>query len=156
MSPWWAKERHRRCGSTSGRRVVVPEFSRAKYQYLNSLSFKRLLTIDPHAYHAIGQEYRALGGEFEVVHHTQLLNELLTRGDLSITKAVNRGRVTYHDPCYLGRYNSEVEAPRALIAALSGEFVEMERSGMNSRCCGWGGGAALAMSPASAECPTSE
>ena len=139
-----------------GDELLFQNLAERNINYLNSLSFKRLLTIDPHAYHAIGQEYRALGGEFEVVHHTQLLNELLTRGDLSITKAVNRGRVTYHDPCYLGRYNGEVEAPRALIAALSGEFVEMERSGMNSRCCGGVAVLPLAMSPASAECPTSE
>ena len=136
-----------------GDELLFQNLAERNINYLNSLSFKRLLTIDPHAYHAIGQEYRALGGEFEVVHHTQLLNELLTSGDLSITKAVNRGRVTYHDPCYLGRYNGEVEAPRALIAALSGEFVEMERSGMNSRCCGWGGGAAFSDVPGERRVP---
>ena len=136
-----------------GDELLFQNLAERNINYLNSLSFKRLLTIDPHAYHAIGQEYRALGGEFEVVHHTQLLNELLTRGDLSITKAVNRGRVTYHDPCYLGRYNGEFEAPRALIAALSGEFVEMERSGMNSRCCGWGGGAAFSDVPGERRVP---
>lgn len=136
-----------------GDELLFQNLAERNINYLNSLSFKRLLTIDPHAYHAIGQEYRALGGEFTVVHHTQLLNELLTSGDLSITKAVNRGRVTYHDPCYLGRYNGEVEAPRALIAALSGEFVEMERSGMNSRCCGWGGGAAFSDVPGERRVP---
>lgn len=136
-----------------GDELLFQNLAERNINYLNTLSFNRILTIDPHAYHALGQEYRALGGHFEVVHHTQLLDELLKRGDLVIQHPINRSRLTYHDPCYLGRYNGETQAPRALIAALQGEFVELERSGMNSRCCGWGGGAAFSDVPGERRVP---
>ena len=98
MLPWLARKNSTPAMARNlGDELLFQNLAERNINYLNSLSFKRLLTIDPHAYHAIGQEYRALGGEFEVVHHPTA-ERLLTSGDLSITKAVNRGRVTYHDP----------------------------------------------------------
>ncbi len=77
-----------------------------------------------------------------MVHHTALLLELITAGALTVTKPVGRS-VTFHDPCYLGRYNGEIEAPRALLDAIGVERREMLRSGLRSSCCGGGGGAPL-------------
>lgn len=136
-----------------GDELLFQNLAERNINYLNTLQFDRILTIDPHAFHALGQEYRAFGADFDVVHHTQLLNELIQSGDLAVTQPINRGRVTYHDPCYLGRYNGEIQAPRALIDALQGEFVELERSGMDSRCCGWGGGAAFSDVPGERRVP---
>jgi Fe-S oxidoreductase len=87
-------------------------------------------------------EYPAFGGRYDVVHHTSLLADLLSQGRLRVARKTD-GRVTYHDPCYLGRYNGEFAAPRAILAALDAEVAEMERSGPRSSCCGGGGGAPL-------------
>lgn len=136
-----------------GDELLFQNLAERNIRYLNELSFDTLVTIDPHAYHALGQEYRAFGAELNVLHHTQLLDQLVREGALVLDTPVSAGRLTYHDPCYLGRYNGETQAPRALIAALQGDFVEMERSGMNSRCCGWGGGAAFSDVPGEGRIP---
>ena len=136
-----------------GDELLFQNLAERNINYLNTLSFNRIVTIDPHAFHALGQEYRAFGADFTVVHHTQLLDELIQNGQLNVSSSVNRGVVTYHDPCYLGRYNGETEAPRSLLAALNLNIAEMERSGMNSRCCGWGGGAAFSDIPGEKRVP---
>lgn len=120
---------------------------------LKTLNFKRILTIDPHVFHALSKEYPAFGGNYEVLHHTQLLNDLVNKGQLMIEKKLSLGTLTYHDPCYLGRYNGELDAPRQLLKRISDEFVDMERSGMDSRCCGWGGGAAYSDIPGERRVP---
>ncbi len=130
-----------------GDELLFQNLAERNINYLNTLSFDRILTIDPHVLQALGQEYRAFGADFEVLHHTQLLDQLVHSGDLDLSRALQRGTVTYHDPCYLGRYNGETEAPRRLLDALNLQVAEMERSGMNSRCCGWGGGAAFSDVP---------
>ncbi|MEH6824933.1 MAG: (Fe-S)-binding protein [Motiliproteus sp.] len=109
---------------------------------LKQYRFEQVVTTDPHAFHCLKNEYGAFGGNFEVQHHTSFLNQLVQQGRLR-ADAYKGGKVTYHDPCYLGRYNGEYQAPRALLATLGIEINEMERSGFRSRCCGGGGGAPL-------------
>jgi dimethylglycine catabolism B len=104
--------------------------------------FRRIVTADPHVLHCLKNEYPALGGRYEVIHHSRLLADLLADGSLSPQRPLG-GSITYHDPCYLGRYNGEIAAPRAILDRLGVERREMERSGMRSSCCGGGGGAPL-------------
>lgn len=106
---------------------------------LGGCKFNRIMTTDPHSLNALRQEYRALGCDLEVVHHTTLLLELLEAGRLP-AKPAEGGIVTYHDPCYLGRYNDSFETPRRLIARLGYRLHEMGRCRENSFCCGAGGG----------------
>ncbi|MBJ7551321.1 (Fe-S)-binding protein [Marinomonas ostreistagni] len=114
---------------------------------LGQYKFNKIVTTDPHAYHCLRNEYAdfdkdgALAG-VEVLHHTTFLNQLVQSGALKLD-AFKGGKVTYHDPCYLGRYNGEYEAPRDLLRSLGIEIAEMERSGFRSRCCGGGGGAPI-------------
>ncbi|MCP4681958.1 MAG: (Fe-S)-binding protein [Desulfobacterales bacterium] len=101
---------------------------------------KKIITTSPHCYYTLTQEYPDLGGDFEVVHYTQLLADMLEQGSLKISGAMDK-KVTYHDPCYLGRHNDIYEQPRALISAVTGgNLVEMKRNRKESLCCGAGGG----------------
>lgn len=115
---------------------------------LSQYRFKTIVTTDPHAFHCLRNEYadfdsdlNALAG-VEVLHHTTFLNRLVQEGRLQLD-TFKGSKVTYHDPCYLGRYNGEYDAPRELLATLGIDVAEMERSGYRSRCCGGGGGAPI-------------
>ena len=139
-------EEERDCGDLArrlGDEAGFQRLARANIETLARYRFTRILTADPHALHALRNEYRAFGGAYEVVHHTALLDELVATGRLSVG-ALEAARITYHDPCYLGRYNGEVDAPRRLLDRLGIERREMERSGKRSMCCGGGGGAPVA------------
>jgi len=109
-------------------------------QVMNAYGVERIVTTCPHCFNTLKNEYPELGGEYEVMHHTQFLNELLSKGKLSINGGAFKGkRITYHDPCYLGRANEVYEAPRELIQKLDAELVEMKRCRAKGLCCGAGG-----------------
>jgi Fe-S oxidoreductase/nitrate reductase gamma subunit len=109
-------------------------------ELLNSYEVKKIITCDPHAYNTLKNEYPDLGGEYEVMHHTQFLRNLMKEGKLSPDGGSLVGKkITYHDPCYLGRANGEYKAPREVLEGL-GSMVEMKRNRSFALCCGAGGG----------------
>lgn len=109
-------------------------------EVLNAYAVRKIVTTCPHCFNTLANEYPELGGHFEVYHHTKFINELLKEGRLSIAGGKFKGkRITFHDPCYLGRANGIFEAPRDLIRKLDGELVEMKRCRSNGLCCGAGG-----------------
>lgn len=143
------------CGDLArrlGDEATFQDLARRNIAILARHRFRRIVTADPHVLHCLKSEYPALGGRYEVLHHTTFLAALVADGLLPLRpQAV--GRVTYHDPCYLGRYSGELSAPRALLDALGAERIEMERSGMRSFCCGGGGGAPLTDVPGKRRIP---
>ena len=102
--------------------------------------FKQIVTTDPHSFNTLKNEYPQFGGTFEVKHYTVTLLKLIEEGKLTIKNKLSNYKVTFHDPCYLGRYNGGFTAPRKLLELLGVEFVEMPRNCENSFCCGAGGG----------------
>ncbi|MCJ7426323.1 MAG: (Fe-S)-binding protein [Dehalococcoidales bacterium] len=107
---------------------------------LKNYGVKRIVTACPHGYHTLKNEYPQFGGKFEVIHHTQLIARLIKEGKLKVNNSLSE-LVTYHDACYLGRYNDIYQPPRRLVKAIPGiKMVEMERNKENSFCCGGGGG----------------
>jgi len=103
-------------------------------------NFEKIVTTDPHSYNTLRNEYPQFGGTWDVKHYTAVLAKLLEEGKLSIKEPLSGYKVTYHDPCYLGRYNGGFSAPRRILQMLGVEFVEMPRNCENSFCCGAGGG----------------
>jgi Fe-S oxidoreductase len=109
-------------------------------EVLNAYEIKKIVTTCPHCFNTLKNEYPELGGSYEVMHHTQFLNVLIDEGRLSVEGGDFKGRrITFHDPCYLGRANDVYEAPRDLIRKLDAELVEMKRCKSNGLCCGAGG-----------------
>ena len=107
-------------------------------EVLNEIKAKKIVVTCPHCLNTLGREYPQLGGNYEVVHHTQLLSSLVDAGKLTAVKPVDK-TITYHDPCYLGRHNDVIEPPRELIADTGAVLTEMPRHGKQSFCCGAGG-----------------
>ena len=107
-------------------------------EMLNEIKTKKIVVTCPHCLNTLGREYPQVGGNYEVVHHSQLLASLVKDGRLTPVNPVE-GAVTYHDPCYLGRHNNVYVPPRDLIDATGAKRVEMERHGDKSFCCGAGG-----------------
>jgi Fe-S oxidoreductase len=110
-------------------------------QVLNGYEVKKIVTGCPHCFNTLKNEYPVLGGNYEVLHHTQFIQGLINDGKLRIEggSAFKGKRITFHDPCYLGRGNGEYEAPRVLLEKLDAELVEMRRCKSKGLCCGAGG-----------------
>lgn len=109
-------------------------------EVLNGYEVKKIVTACPHCFNTLKNEYPGLGGKYEVVHHTQFLKQLLDEGKLKVEGGRFSGkRITFHDPCYLGRANNEYEAPRAVLAKLESELIEMKSCKAKGLCCGAGG-----------------
>mgnify|MGYP001613211598 CR=1 FL=1 len=106
---------------------------------MSKCTFQKVITTDPHTLNTLKNEYPDYGGKWDTIHYTRLLTQLIEAGKIKINKKLNY-RVTFHDPCYLGRYNKGFNPPRELIKATGCEFVEMPRNKENSYCCGAGGG----------------
>lgn len=109
---------------------------------LNGYGIKKIVTACPHCFNTLKNEYPALGGNYEVIHHTVFLQQLIDEGKIKLKEGgVFKGRkITYHDSCYLGRANNIYEAPRKVLEQLDAELVEMKRCGSRGLCCGAGGG----------------
>jgi Fe-S oxidoreductase len=109
-------------------------------QVLDGYDVKKIVTTCPHCFNTLKNEYPELGGTYEVMHHTQFLISLINEGRLKVEGGKYKGkRITFHDPCYLGRANNEYEAPRELLRKLEVELIEMKRCKSRGLCCGAGG-----------------
>ncbi|MDB5156877.1 MAG: (Fe-S)-binding protein [Mucilaginibacter sp.] len=110
-------------------------------EVLNGYHIKKIVTGCPHCFNTIKNEYPGLGGSYEVIHHTQLIQQLIDEGKLKAEggESFKGKRITYHDPCYLGRGNDVYEAPRKALEILDTELIEMKRCKSNGLCCGAGG-----------------
>lgn len=109
-------------------------------QVLNAYEVKSIVTTCPHCFNTLKNEYPELGGNYEVKHHSQYLQELINDGKLTVEGGEFKGKkITFHDPCYLGRANDVYEAPRTLVQKLDAELVEMKRCKSKGLCCGAGG-----------------
>lgn len=139
-----------------GDEATFQQLAKRNIATLNQYKFKRIVSCDPHSFHVLKNEYGELGGHYEVLHHSTFIATLLADQAIALGRhalAQQGAAITYHDPCYLGRYNGEYQAPRAVLKALGLEVKEMERSGFRSRCCGGGGGAPITDIPGKQRIP---
>ena len=125
----------------AGNEFLFQMMAMQNIQVLNGYEVKKIVTGCPHCFNTLKNEYPALGGTYEVLHHTQLIQQLIEEGRIRLEGggSYKGKKITFHDPCYLGRGNNEYEAPRELIRKLDAELVEMKRSRANGLCCGAGG-----------------
>lgn len=126
----------------SGNEFLFQMQAMVNIQTMNSYNIKKIVTACPHCFNTIKNEYPELGGHYDVIHHTQLIQQLIDDGKLKGEggESFKGKRITFHDPCYLGRANGVYEAPRKALEALDADLTEMRRCKSNGLCCGAGGG----------------
>jgi Fe-S oxidoreductase len=124
----------------SGNEYIFQMLAMQNIETLESMGVRKIITQCPHCFNTLSNEYPQLGGHYEVIHHSQLLEQLVEGGQLDLTDAKLDERIVYHDSCYLGRHNDVYMAPRKVIGSLKGiEIVEAPRNGTKGMCCGAGG-----------------
>ncbi|MBC2703733.1 (Fe-S)-binding protein [Desulfobacula sp.] len=123
-----------------GNEMMYQMMAQENIETLNNYKVKKIIAACPHCLNALKHEYPQMGGNYEVIHHTDFIDQLIKSGKITLTKSLE-GALTYHDPCYLGRYNSIYDQPRSILEAISKDGLkELDRHGQESFCCGAGGG----------------
>ncbi len=124
----------------SGNEYLFQMLAMPNVEMLNTMGVRKIITQCPHCFNTLKNEYPQLGGNYEVIHHSQLLEDLIEAGTLDVSNASLEERITYHDSCYLGRHNDVYVAPRKVVGSIKGiEIIEMPRNGTKGMCCGAGG-----------------
>jgi len=120
--------------------MMFQMMARENIETLNNYHVKKIITACPHCLNTLKHEYPQMGGNYEVIHHAEFIDQLVKEGKIKLKQSLE-GALTYHDPCYLGRYNNIFDQPRSILRSLSkGGIKELERHGRESFCCGAGGG----------------